>query len=327
MGNELSGQSELFGNHTAKNAEVSQAKNETNVNWRPMLDPVFQRWMSDKYICSEFLEAVTGRKTGNLQIDTQPELAQPNTNLRKIRLDVKATDESFQIFNIEAQIKHNKDHADRALYYACMVICKQLETNDDFEQLKKTTVIFINRNNTNSGCFIETAKLLRESDYSVFNDKLKIIYINLNNLFVPKRKRKGDVPEIDPAIPEKLRVFALFCLLGHHEDKLDAIYEEQKLEFKELRKALGMKLKEIRGNVTIQDQIAMYNDFYGEREEDLPVDIIDAIEARGIARGEARGIARGKVLTLWDELKWSVEKIARKVGITEDEVRKILDEA
>jgi predicted transposase/invertase (TIGR01784 family) len=316
-------------------AEQTEQAEQTS-GYHPLLDPVFQRWMSDTYICSEFLEALTGKKIEDLRIDTQYEIFQPNTDLRKIRLDIRATEELFQIFNIEAQIKHYDDHFDRALYYACMQISTQLEKSDPFGKLKKTTVIFINENNKDSDHFIETAELLRNSDYSVFNDKLKIIYVNLNNI-----SRAGGIAS------DKLQFFALFCLLGHHENELNVICQERNLEFSELRSTLVTKLKEIRGDTTIKDQIAMYNDFYKNREEVLPMDLIDRVKAEGRAEGEAKGIAegraegeakgiaegraegevkglaKGKVLA-FHEMGISLAEIARRVGITLAEVNNIL---
>jgi predicted transposase/invertase (TIGR01784 family) len=303
----------------SKNTEkkIEEAvQNEQASGYHPLLDPVFQRWMSDSYICSEFLEAVTGRKIENLRIDTQYEIFQPNTDLRKIRLDIKATEDSFQIFNIEAQIKHYDDHFDRALYYACMQISSQLEKGDHFGKLKKTTVIFINENNKDSDFFIETAHLLRNNDLSVFNGKLKIIYVNLNNI-----PRSGGIAS------DKLQFFALFCLLGHHENEFKVMCEERNLEFSELRNTLVLKLKEIKGDTTIKDQIDMYNDFYKNREEVLPMDLIDRILAKGRAEGEvkgrAEGEAKGKVLAFY-EMGVSLAEIAGRVGITLAEVNNIL---
>jgi predicted transposase/invertase (TIGR01784 family) len=247
-----------------------------------------------------------------LQISAQHEVFQPNTDLRKIRLDIRATEESFQIFNIEAQIRHYDDHYDRALYYACMQISTQLEKNDPFGKLKKTTVIFVNENNTDSDSFIETAALLRERNCSVFNDKLKIIYINLNNISRP-----------DDVASDKLQFFALFCLLGHHENELNVVCQERNLDFSELRNTLVMNLKEIKGDTTMQDQIAMYNDFYKNREEVLPLDLIDRIKAEGKAEGEAKGLAKGKVLA-FHEMGISLAEIARRVGIPLAEVNSIL---
>ncbi|MDR1687799.1 MAG: Rpn family recombination-promoting nuclease/putative transposase [Clostridiales bacterium] len=288
--------------------EVKAEQAEQTSGYHPLLDPVFQRWMSDTYICSEFLEAVTGRKIENLQIHTQYEIFQPNIDLRKIRLDVRATEESFQIFNIEAQIKHNSDHYDRTLYYACMQISSQLEKSDPFSKLKKTTVIFINENNTDSDSFIETAELLRSNDSSVFSDKLKIIYINLNN-----------ISRSDDNASDKLKFFALFCLLGHHENELNVVCQERNLDFSELRNNLVMKLKEIRGDTTMQDQIAIYNDFHKNREEVLPMDLIDRIKAEG----KEEGRDEGKVLA-FHEVGMSLAEIARRVGITLAEVNNIL---
>lgn len=58
-------------------------------------------------------------------------------------------------------------------------------------------------------------------------------------------------------------------------------------------------------------------------------EFLDKVEGRGIEKGIAQGMTQGKVqgkILAYADMGLSKDKIAEKVGITEDEVNKILEE-
>ncbi|MDR1689032.1 MAG: Rpn family recombination-promoting nuclease/putative transposase [Clostridiales bacterium] len=183
------------GDNSRTGQDIRKEKKEDDVLY-PLSDKVFQRWMGDKKICAYFLQSLFGEDFSDIEIDikkedfsnvavnTQEEEFEKHLKLRKIRLDVIARHRNIVIYNIEAQLKHEKDHRDRCLFYACRLISTQLESGDEFGQVKKTVVIFINQSNPNSHSLAEYVSLLDQETKEIFNNKLQIININLNHLDV-----------------------------------------------------------------------------------------------------------------------------------------------
>jgi hypothetical protein len=189
-------------------APESSAVAEENL-YRPINGPVFNAWMSVEPICASFLESILKRPVGKLRIASEQVIPELDLLVRNIRVDILATNEYFEIYNIEGQkVYYKVSHKDRNLIHACRIISTQLKTGQDFDDLRPTTVIFVNLRNPDGHGFVDSASIKYDGpEYGEYNKKLRIIELNLDH--------HGAAP-VDA--PKALKVFSLFCMYGDKEE-------------------------------------------------------------------------------------------------------------
>lgn len=98
---------------------------------------------------------------------------------RSVRLDVKATDSTGKIYNIEVQRADKGAGAKRARYNSALIDANVLLASEDTETLPETYVIFITENDVLGGkkAVYHIDRTVKETK-KLFNDEAHIIYVN-----------------------------------------------------------------------------------------------------------------------------------------------------
>ncbi|MDR1687379.1 MAG: Rpn family recombination-promoting nuclease/putative transposase [Clostridiales bacterium] len=316
MGNLTS--SKFFTDTGNANPVPSITKKIGDYDLHPLSDPVFQRWMGDQKICALFLKSLFNEDFSDITVSTQTEVISPEPKLKKIRLDVTAKQGNVRIYNIEAQRKYYQNHKDRCLFYACKQIVSQLEVKMTFEQIKKTVVIFINQKNPDSSSLVEYVFLREQETNFIYNDKLEIININLNHL---------DDGLKDSKFADTFKYFAAFCLVGHNDSVFNAYQEKYNLKLQALQQEITEKFRQMAGDYTLQEALRDYHNLNNDIDKEAyTMDALEAAVLTGMEKGMEKGMDKGKVL-VYNEFGLDKKEIAERVGVSVDEVYRIIKEA
>ena len=318
---------------------ISKSGFEYDSEYQPLRGEVFRRWMSNKEICKRFLESLCGKAVSIKSIESEKSLSLVSLDSREIRLDVYAEDENFNIYNIEAQARYYKSHNDRCLYYFSRIFSSQLKSSMDFDELRKTTVIFINLNNPQSKELVDEIELRHIKDPSkIYTDKLKIIEINLGNLISATDRFRSDCYD------KNLFLFLIFCLTGEVREIFSKIcfdYGLDSTNFSELRDMLSNSINKIKGELPIDELNLISEPVIVDSTEVYKmltrnVWIYEGIEI-GIEKGEEIGIEkgiekgieigekRGSVKTLFN-LGYSSMAISETLKLPLDFVTQVIDD-
>lgn len=145
-----------------------------------LIDDIFmEKVFGEDIACTQLLiQIILGKKDLKVtKINKQLPLS--NLHGRSVRLDVFAVDTNDTLYNIEVQKGDSGAVSKRARYNSSMLDANITESGDDYSALKETYVIFITENDVLKGglpiyhverAILETGKL--------FNDKAHIIYVN-----------------------------------------------------------------------------------------------------------------------------------------------------
>lgn len=145
-----------------------------------LIDDIFmEKVFGEDIACTQLLiQIILGKKDLKVtKINKQLPLS--NLHGRSVRLDVFAVDTNDTLYNIEVQRGDSGAVSKRARYNSSMLDANITESGDDYSALKETYVIFITENDVLKGglpiyhverAILETGKL--------FNDKAHIIYVN-----------------------------------------------------------------------------------------------------------------------------------------------------
>ena len=283
---------------TSKNSKIKKIKNKKIKikrqsrladNFHPLADPVFKRWMKDEYICSEFLNALLGEEIEIQEIHSQYEIGGGQVKARGLILDILAKDQKFEIYNIESQVRHKYDHVDRTIFHGCRLISNQLKQGDEFENIKKTTVIFINLKNSIGIDLIDSASFRDDKQpHNVYSHKVRIININLNKLddFILQKLQPSEL---------KLQFFVTFLLLGYNELAFEKIYEDYKFHFPELKNAIKKQFDFMKNDAQLCNDVDKYFKENGPIKEDLPMLLANKLLEQGERKGRLEGKLEGRL--------------------------------
>jgi predicted transposase/invertase (TIGR01784 family) len=268
-----------------KNVPGGSAVAKENL-YRPINGPVFNEWMTAEPICATFLESILRRPVGKLRIAREQEIPELDILVRNIRVDILATNECFEIFNVESQNRYYRDsHNDRNLLHTCRLISTQLRKGQDFGELRPTTVIFINLRNPDGHDFVDSASIKYDNPkHGEYNKKLKIIEFNLDHH-----------SEATEDIPKALRVFSLFCMYGDKEETFKNACKAEGLNEHDLIQMLLDRLKEIRRDEEIKKDLDNYFKEHQYIEEVSPVSVLETVRIEGRTEGRIEGAIFGKI--------------------------------
>jgi hypothetical protein len=208
-----------------------------------------------------------------------------------------------------------------------------LKQGDDFDNLKKTTVIFINLNNQGSNRLLDEVELRYGPGFTqTYSDKFKIIEINLNNIMKDK----------DSITNPNLLLYIIFCIIGDRENGFRSICEKFGLnsaEIQQVANELSNRLKAIKGEIPPE----VINDKNLRTDDPIIIEEMEVYEMfagevyleRGRKEGREQGIQEGekrakttitKINKLYVKEKKSIDEIAKELKLTSEEVRTSLIE-
>lgn len=99
--------------------------------------------MKNKNLCIELLELILNIKIKDIVFMTEQKPIEITADARGIRLDVYVEDETKTVYDIEMQPTMTPNLPKRSCYYQGMIDLNLIERGADFNELKKSYVIFI----------------------------------------------------------------------------------------------------------------------------------------------------------------------------------------
>ena len=149
---------------------------ENNFELLPLTDDyIFKRvfaYKGNESVLKDFLEALLKIEIKRIKI-TNPEIIPYEKGEKRGLLDIKAEINDGTMLDVEMQMKNERNTEERATEYMGKMISEQLQVGEDYQNLKKSIVIFITNYNF----------LKRNSYHSIgrmkFDETLKDEYVNM----------------------------------------------------------------------------------------------------------------------------------------------------
>jgi predicted transposase/invertase (TIGR01784 family) len=106
-------------------------------------DFMFSVIMRNPKYCKTFLERILGVKISHIEYPKSQETIDLSADAKSVRLDIYVEDEEKTVYNIEMQTATNKNIPKRTRYYQGMVDLNILEKGNDYNDLKRSFIIFV----------------------------------------------------------------------------------------------------------------------------------------------------------------------------------------
>ena len=212
---------------------------ENNLELLPLTDDyIFKRvfaYKGNESVLKDFLEALLKIEIKGIKI-TNPEIIPYEKGEKRGLLDIKAEINDGTMLDVEMQMKNEINTEERATEYMGKMISEQLQVGEDYQNLKKSIVIFITnynflkRNSYHSVGRMKFDKTLKD-DYVNMGyekeDEIASKYIEFHYIELPKYKKK------EPAKFTKLDQW--MCIFTQNEEGIDMAERENK----EIKKAMN----------------------------------------------------------------------------------------
>ena len=123
---------------------------ENNFELLPLTDDyIFKRvfaYKGNESVLKDFLEALLKIEIKGIKI-TNPEIIPYEKGEKRGLLDIKAEINDGTMLDVEMQMKNERNTEERATEYMGKMISEQLQVGEDYQNLKKSIVIFITNYN------------------------------------------------------------------------------------------------------------------------------------------------------------------------------------
>ena len=175
---------------------------ENNFELLPLTDDyIFKRvfaYKGNESVLKDFLEALLKIEIKGIKI-TNPEIIPYEKGEKRGLLDIKAEINDGTMLDVEMQMKNEINTEERATEYMGKMISEQLQVGEDYQNLKKSIVIFITnynflkRNSYHSVGRMKFDKTLKDEYVNMGYDKEDEIaskYIEVHYIELPKFKKK-----------------------------------------------------------------------------------------------------------------------------------------
>ena len=175
---------------------------ENNLELLPLTDDyIFKRvfaYKGNESVLKDFLEALLKIEIKGIKI-TNPEIIPYEKGEKRGLLDIKAEINDGTMIDVEMQMKNERNTEERATEYMGKMISEQLQVGEDYQNLKKSIVIFITNYNflkRNSYHSVGRMKFDKTIEDEYVNmgydeeDELASKYIEVHYIELPKFKKK-----------------------------------------------------------------------------------------------------------------------------------------
>ena len=175
---------------------------ENNLELLPLTDDyIFKRvfaYKGNESVLKDFLEALLKIEIKGIKI-TNPEIIPYEKGEKRGLLDIKAEINDGTMLDVEMQMKNERNTEERATEYMGKMISEQLQVGEDYQNLKKSIVIFITnynflkRNSYHSIGRIKFDKTIEDEYVNLGYDKEDEVaskYIEVHYIELPKFKKK-----------------------------------------------------------------------------------------------------------------------------------------
>ena len=175
---------------------------ENNLELLPLTDDyIFKRvfaYKGNESVLKDFLEALLKIEIKGIKI-TNPEIIPYEKGEKRGLLDIKAEINDGTMLDVEMQMKNERNTEERATEYMGKMISEQLQVGEDYQNLKKSIVIFITnynflkRNSYHSVGRMKFDKTLKDEYVDMgfkIEDEIASKYIEVHYIELPKFKKK-----------------------------------------------------------------------------------------------------------------------------------------
>ena len=188
---------------------------------------MFQQIMLEPELCKHLIELVTGLKIKQLSYPEAEKTLNVDYDAKGIRLDVYVEDEYGNVFDAEMQLRPGSETniPHRLRYYQAIIDIQLLKSGNDYEQIKRTFIIFICTFDLyGKGLPIYTFREQCQEDGSIYlkDETTKII---LNTKFTA------------PDVPKPLAAFLRYVDGLPAEDDFTSALEKRLNDIKKTKKA------------------------------------------------------------------------------------------
>ncbi len=175
---------------------------ENNLELLPLTDDyIFKRvfaYKGNESVLKDFLEALLKIEIKRIKI-TNPEIIPYEKGEKRGLLDIKAEINDGTMLDVEMQMKNERNTDERTTEYMGKMISEQLQVGEDYQNLKKSIVIFITnynflkRNSYHSIGRMKFDKTIEDEYVNLGYDKEDEVaskYIEVHYIELPKFKKK-----------------------------------------------------------------------------------------------------------------------------------------
>lgn len=106
-------------------------------------DMMFGTVMADPEYCKPFLGTILGVKIQKIEYPERQKAIDLTLSAKSIRMDVYVEDGEHTVYDVEMQNGRNRNLPKRSRYYSGLIDLNVLAKGEDYNQLKKSLVIFI----------------------------------------------------------------------------------------------------------------------------------------------------------------------------------------
>ena len=175
---------------------------ENNLELLPLTDDyIFKRvfaYKGNESVLKDFLEALLKIEIKGIKI-TNPEIIPYEKGEKRGLLDIKAEINDGTMLDVEMQMKNERNTEERATEYMGKMISEQLQVGEDYQNLKKSIVIFITnynflkRNSYHSVGRMKFDETIEDEYVNMgyeIEDEVASKYIEVHYIELPKFKKK-----------------------------------------------------------------------------------------------------------------------------------------
>ncbi len=262
---------------------------------------------SDLKLCRELLELVLNIKIKKLAPPVSQKTVDYAYGSHGIRLDVYIDDEKGTVYDLEIQTSKLSLIPKRSRYYQSMIDIDILSHGQQYDRLKKSFIIFFCTDDPfekHLPIYTFENRCIQNPSIRLGDDAIKVV-VN------PKSDRTG--------LSDEMSSF------------LDLLEGKNNLQ------GLAMDLSNAVDNAIVQEQWRVeYMTFADKLREEREDGILEGIERgreEGLKEGREEGLEQGReegrLLAILDGVRdgdYSIERAAEKLGLSVDDVRKLMSE-
>ena len=257
---------------------------------------------NNEELCKELLELILGIKIRKIVVINKQQEISITADAKSVRLDVYVEDDEDSVYDIEMETTKKKNVPKRSRYYQGMIDLNIIERGDNYDELKKSFVIFIcMKDPFNQGLHVYTFEnRCKELPDLVLGDETAKVFINA----------AGTADDVSEEMADFLRYLREGVGNSSFVEKLDDAVQKARDHVEWRSEYMSLQLK--------------FYDIWDEaREEGL-----ETGRAEGLAAGLETGRMEGKLEQLLELVKEgdiSLEKGVQKSGLTRDEFIDIME--
>lgn len=296
---------------------------ENNLELLPLTDDyIFKRvfaYKGNESVLKDFLEALLKIEIKGIKI-TNPEIIPYEKGEKRGLLDIKAEINDGTMLDVEMQMKNERNTDERATEYMGKMISEQLQVGEDYQNLKKSIVIFITnynflkRNSYHSVGRMKFDKTLKDEYVNMGyekEDEVASKYIEVHYIELPKFKKKE--------LSKFTKLDQWMCIFTQNKEGI-MLAEKENKEIKRAINTLDFLSKDPKERERHNSIVmAEYNRLTSEHNF-FEAGVEEGIK-KGIEKGKKEGII--KIAKAMLEKNIPIETIMEITELTKEEIEKL----